>query len=261
MKFPLIALMVACSAAGMACDRNQDKRPDAETSLGEPREQRLGEADQVNTNLEPAQKNNDADEQAETKREATELVRKAAATLEKMKKDDALKKLLSGAKGVFIIPEYGHAAAGVGARGGEGILIARREGKGWSDPAFYDVGSISVGAQLGGEGGEVAMILMSDEATKSFRSNNSFSLDAGAGLSFVDYSALSQAAIGRDVGNVVFWSDTKGAFAGVSLGATDINWDEDENRAYYGEKINPEDAFMREGTAPQGKLQEELSDI
>lgn len=259
MKLPLVALLVAISATSMACDLNQNDRPDAETNRVEPLP--TGEVDRVNTNLQAAKQDNDLEEKEENKREATELVREASATLEKMKKDEGVKKLLSESKGLFIVPDYGRAALGVGAGGGEGILIARRDAQSWSDPAFYDVGGISVGAQLGGEGGEIAMILMSDEALKSFKNENSFSLSAGAGLTIVDYSALAQASLGKEVGNVVFWSDTKGAFAGVSLSATDISWNKEENLAYYGKTIKPEDALTRQGSAPKGELQENLGDI
>lgn len=259
MKLPLLTLLVASAATSMACDRSKEDRNDTRTTPEEPREQ--NQPDQVNTNLERAKKENDRDEIAENKREATELVRKATATLEKMKKDDGLKKLLSESRGVFIVPDYGRGAVAVGARGGEGVLVTRVAGQGWSGPGFYDVGGISVGAQLGAEGGEIAMILMSDEALKSFRSDSTFSLDAMADLTLVDYSALAQATLGKDVGSVVFWSDTKGAFAGVSLSATNINWDEEENSAYYGKKVMPQDALTSDASEPQKKLQKELADI
>jgi len=258
MKRPLLAILLA-SAASLACDRNQNDRPDAGADPYEPARQSA--ADQTNANMHEAEKRNEREERAEAKREASELVQKATVTLGKMKKDESLKKLLGDAKGVFLVPEFGRAAAGVGVRGGEGVLIARREGKGWSDPAFYNVGGISLGAQLGGEGGEIAMILMSDDALKPFKNKNSFSLDAGAGVTMVDYSSLAQASTGRDVGNVVFWSSTKGAFVGVNLGASDINWDEEENSAYYGATATPEEALSRAGSAPKGKLQEELTGI
>ncbi len=33
---------------------------------------------------------------------------------------------------------------------------------------------------------------------------------------------------------MIFWADTEGAYAGLSVGASDITSDEDANRAYYG---------------------------
>lgn len=177
-----------------------------------------------------------AEEESNAAEEARDTMKKAAATLKQMKQDEALKKLLKQSRGVFIVPEYGRAAAGVGARGGEGVLLAHQDGK-WSGPVFYDVGGISVGAQFGAEGGEIAMVLMSEQGLNSFKEDNTFSLNAGAELTFVDYSELSRAAAGRDVGDVVFWSGAEGAFAGVTLSASQISWDDEENPAYYGAQV------------------------
>lgn len=46
-------------------------------------------------------------------------------------------------------------------RGGEGALLVHND-KEWRDPAFYDVGGVSVCAQFGGDGGEIAMLLMTE---------------------------------------------------------------------------------------------------
>lgn len=95
-----------------------------------------------------------------------------------------------------------------------------------------------MGAQAGVAAGSVAMILMNDKAVNSFKKNdgNNFSLDANAGLTVVNYSADAQASAGK--GDVVLWSDTAGAFAGASVGISDIARDDDENRGYYNRQVN-----------------------
>jgi len=158
-----------------------------------------------------------------------EIVSEAVQALHKMRSDPETDVLMKGAKGIFIVPNYGRGAFLVGGQGGEGAMVAR-EGGHWSNPVFYKVGGISVGAQFGAEGGQIAMLLMTDRAVDRFKQNN-FSLNADAGLTIIDYSAKVQGALGK--GDVVFWSDTKGAYAGASLSATDITYDADANRAYY----------------------------
>ena len=158
------------------------------------------------------------------------LVSEATRTLEKIKSDPQVEALLQSAKGIFIVPNYGRGAFLVGGQGGEGVMVAREDGN-WSDPVFYHIAGISVGAQFGAEGGQIAMLLLTDRAVDSFKKQNNFSLNADAGLTIIDYSARAGDSMGK--GDVVFWSDTEGAYAGASLSATDIRYDNDANRAYY----------------------------
>lgn len=175
---------------------------------------------------------------AEELQDAQELANKARSTLQAMQMDSELWALAQEARGVFIIPDYGEAGAIVGGSGGEGVLFAETDGSA-SNPVFYDVGSVSVGAQLGAAGGEVAMLIMSDDALETFMDDDNFTLDAEAGLTIVDYSARAEASTGAE--DVILWSDTEGAFAGVTLAITDIRFDDEENRAYYMRDVTPEE--------------------
>lgn len=188
----------------------------------------------------------------------TELLKDAGNTLEQMKSDPQLKKLLTDAKGVFIVPEYGRGGAIVGARGGEGVLLGQQNGT-WSSPVFYDLGGVSVGAQFGAEGGEIAMLLMSDQALNSFKGDNTFSFNAEAELTLIDYAKLTGASLGKDAPDVVLWSDMEGAFAGAALAVTDVSWDDDENKAYYGKKATPEDILS--GKVSKPALEKELGNL
>jgi hypothetical protein len=62
---------------------------------------------------------------------------------------------------------------------------------------------------------------MSRSAVDAFKSGNTFSLNAGAGLSIVDYSANGQASRGK--GDFVMWSATAGAYVGATISVTDVN--------------------------------------
>lgn len=120
------------------------------------------------------------------------------------------------------------------------------------------VGAVSLAAQVGGTAGEIAMLLMTDDAVASFKDDNNFSLNADAGFTLVDYSARAQESVGKGE-DVVFWSDTEGAFAGVSLSVTDIAWDDEENSAYYDQAATAEAVLQGELTNPQsGTLKSQL---
>lgn len=172
--------------------------------------------------------------------DARELVLDAAETVREMATDQEIMTLVGLARGVLIIPQYGRVAAGVGAQGGEGVLMVQSNG-GWAGPAFYDVGGVSIGAQLGAEGGEIVMLLMNDEAVNEFATESNFSFSAGADLTIVEYSAQTRGTASD--ADIVLWSDTEGLFAGVDLSISNINWDDEENPAYYGGMVTPPDVL------------------
>ena len=172
----------------------------------------------------------------ETRNDAQKLVDNAVSVVRTMKKDPQLEKLMAKAKGIYIVPDFGRGALLVGGRGGAGVVLANHNGQ-WTDPAFYDFGAISFGAQAGASGGPIAFLLMSKNAVDAFKSGNKISLNAGAGLSIVTYSANAQASWGK--GDIIMWSNTKGAYAGATVSISDINWADGNNKTYYGRKVDP----------------------
>jgi lipid-binding SYLF domain-containing protein len=162
---------------------------------------------------------------------AIDDVNQAAGVIRKMHADPGAANLLAEAQGVFIVPKYGRAALGVGGRGGVGVLLVKQDGK-WSDPAFYNFGGVSAGVEAGVEGGSFVLVLNDQKAVDSFRRNNNWSLNAGAGLTIVEWSKKARASAGR--GDVTIWSDVKGLFGGAQIAVTDIKYDADQTAAYYG---------------------------
>ncbi len=231
----LLSIGLAIAAVGACESRDQATQEAAEPST----EQAAPTTDQA----APAPQT-DEDNAAE----ARQLESEAQNTLQDMRNDANMAQLLDKAAAVLIVPDFWKGAAVVGVHGGEGVLLARQDG-GWSSPSFYDIGGISVGAQAGGEGGQLAMVLLTDKALNNFKGTQQFSLDANSGLTIIDASGKSEASWGK--GDVLMWSDTEGAFAGASLGASDINFDEEETRAYYGRDVTPEEILSGQATAPQ----------
>lgn len=189
--------------------------------------------------------------QAEEAKGPREDLQEAIQVVQQMQSDAEVNKLLQQAKGIFVVPDYATAALIIGGSGGEGVLIPKTNNE-WGHPAFYDIGSASLGAQAGVAAGSIAMILMNDKALQSFNQQNNFSLDAKAGLSIVDWSARAQAQAGT--GDIVVWTDTEGLFGEVSIGVSDINWDDEENTAFYGEEVTAEQILS--GNIPSANKQE-----
>lgn len=164
-------------------------------------------------------------------RDAQDRVNDAVNVVEQMKQDPALAHLLRDARGVFIIPHFGKGGFIIGGQGGTGVVLAHRHDR-WSDPAFFDVGGASIGAQAGGEKGSVVMLLMTDRALDHFENtHNKWALGASAGLTVVRYSGNAHAQEGR--GDVIVWSDARGLYGGLTAGVTDITPSSKLDHAYY----------------------------
>jgi lipid-binding SYLF domain-containing protein len=164
---------------------------------------------------------------------AQRVVDESANTIQELQSNADFQKLMKQAKGVFIVPELVKGAAIVGGSGGTGALLVRNNGQ-WSDPAFLTIGSISIGPQVGGKAGPVAMFLMTDKAVANFTTHNNFSLNGKAALTIVNFSRTGEASLGK--GDVVVWSGTSGLFAGFNISGSDVVADAKDDQAYYNNK-------------------------
>ena len=161
---------------------------------------------------------------------AQKLVNHAATAIHNLRSNADFAKLLRKAKGVFLVPTLAKGALVVGGSGGTGVLLVRHDGQ-WSDPAFFTLGSISIGAQAGGKAGPVAMFLMTKKAVADFTQHNNFSINGNANLTIAKWAPNAQGSIGK--GDVVVWSGASGLFAGLDLSGSDIVADTKEDQAYY----------------------------
>jgi lipid-binding SYLF domain-containing protein len=185
--------------------------------------------------------------QAKQARTATQHVDKATDVVRRMETDPGMAKLLSQAKGVFIVPKYGRGAFVIGVNGGPGVLLVKHEGT-WSEPAFYTIGGLSAGAQAGLEVGSIALVLNNDKAVNNFMQNNKFALNANAGLTIVNWSKQAERDAGR--GDVVVWADAKGVFGGVAVAINDIRFDRRETAGYYQREVSAKDVIDGKVTNP-----------
>jgi lipid-binding SYLF domain-containing protein len=183
---------------------------------------------------------------------AVKHVSDAAAVVKRMAADPGMNKLLAQSKGLYIVPTYGRAALGLGASGGAGVLLVKRADGTWSDPAFFNIGGLSVGLQAGAEGGAIAMALRNDKAVDSFRKKNNFSLNADAGLTVVDWNKFAQGNIGK--GDVVVWAENKGLFGNVAtIAVNDIHFNQRATESYYGKAMTVQDVMDGKATNPQSE--------
>jgi len=146
---------------------------------------------------------------------------------------DALRNM-NNARGVIIVPELVQGGFIIGAAGGRGILAARPTPHQWSYPAFYGMGSGSIGLQVGGKVSEIVFIILTEKGLMAIL-DHKFKFGAEAGVTMVavgiGMEGASTAAAGTDI---VAYANSNGLFAGASLEGSYIDADNDWNALYYG---------------------------
>lgn len=163
------------------------------------------------------------------------VVGDAARVVNELKSNPDTRDTLSRAKAVLIVPDYSRAALVIGGAGGKAVLAVNNNGN-WSPPAFYKLGTVNLGLQAGIESGQIAFLIMSDKGLQQFRKENDFSLSADAGLSIVNWNKRAQVSAGKGP-DIIAWSNTKGLYGDLAVNVTDISWDKQANRAYYGKNV------------------------
>jgi lipid-binding SYLF domain-containing protein len=143
------------------------------------------------------------------------------------------RRAMRGARAVLIVPSLVKGGFIFGAEGGSGVLLARTRG-GWSNPAFYTLGSASFGLQAGLQKAEVIMIINSDRALRAIE-RSKFKLGAGAGITVVNLGAgVEGATSGNLQGDIIVWSQAEGVYGGVSLNGSVVAPDDKSNGRFYG---------------------------
>jgi SH3 domain-containing YSC84-like protein 1 len=193
---------------------------------------------------------------ADLKGQAARLIQQATAEVKKMTVDPKLKQLMAKAKGIYLVPEFGSGASGGGGRRGAGVVLLKNNGE-WSNPGFYDFGAISGGTDDKSSHGAVALLLMNDAAVNAFKAGRTMTMNADAGVAILSYSAQGEASWGT--GAIIMWSDTPGPAVGAAISVTDLEWAADNNAAYYGQKVQPDQVLTGAAKTPDAaELKEAL---
>lgn len=177
----------------------------------------------------------------------------AIDVVHRMEMDGRIRPMLARAQGVFIVPSYVRAAVGIGGEGGAGLLLLHDSEGRWTDPVFYNTGGVSLGLQVGAQGGMLAFILNNQKAVDAFLKKTSVSLNAKAGLTVVNWSRMAQGSAGA--GDVVAWSDTKGLFGdAATVELNGVRYSQNLNNAYYRRTLSASDIIAGKTSNPQANV-------
>jgi lipid-binding SYLF domain-containing protein len=186
-----------------------------------------------------------------TPEEAHTAVTEADTTLKHFLSDPDmtwLQQNFARAKGVMVCPDILQAGFIVGGSGGTCVVHVRdQSGAGWNGPAFYKIGTGSLGLQAGAQKSEMIALIMNDKARDSLLSS---SFKFGGDVS-VAAGPVGTGAGGQIQADMVSFVRSKGLYGGLNLEGSSITVDETSNTSYYGKAATPVDILVKKAaTSP-----------
>ena len=145
--------------------------------------------------------------------------------------------VLNDAKCVVVVPHLIKGGFIFGGKHGRGVASCRTA-TGWSAPAFVSVSGGSWGLQIGAEGVDLVMLVMNDKGLQHLLSSK-FQL-SGEGSAAAG-PVGRHASAGTDWkmnAELLTYSRSKGAFAGLTLEGAVIQHDSDSTTAIYGKDVD-----------------------
>ena len=147
-------------------------------------------------------------------------------------------RVLQSAKGVAILRVL-KGGFFVSGRIGEGVVIARLPGGGWSGPSAIGTGGAGFGFQVGGQVTEFVIILNTRAAVEAFARGGNVEVGGALSVAAGPVGRAAEAGI-LPVAAVYTYSRSQGLFAGASLEGTILLAQSGKNARYYGRPVTPE---------------------
>jgi lipid-binding SYLF domain-containing protein len=167
--------------------------------------------------------------------------------------------LLGKAHCIVLVPGLKKAALGFGGKFGRGFALCRNSnGQGWGPPAAIRIEGGSVGFQIGVSSSDVILLVMNERGMKRLTSSKfTIGADATAAAGPVGRNATAQTDA-LLTAEILSWSRSRGAFAGVSLDGATLRNDIDENKAMYGQEWDSKQ-ILTSGAKPPASADKLLS--
>jgi lipid-binding SYLF domain-containing protein len=160
--------------------------------------------------------------------------------------------ILANAKGIAICTVT-KGGIGIGAQGGEGIVMIRHFNPDgsivWRAPSAFNISGGSLGAQLGFSTIRYIIVLNTDAAIGQFVGVGKMKWDATAtGTAGEDTGVESETTRELEQHAVLVYRDSGGLFGGATFGGSSIEVKDEINQEAYGEHIHVRDIL--EGRVP-----------
>jgi SH3 domain-containing YSC84-like protein 1 len=145
--------------------------------------------------------------------------------------------MLERARGILICPRVFKAGFIFAGEGGACVLLARAGNGTWSYPAFYGMGSGSVGFQIGIQDSQFVMLIMTNRGLNAIL-DSQFKIGADASLAIATIGGGVQGSTTGALGaDIIAFSQSRGLYGGVSIEGSVLGARTDLNRDYYGQEF------------------------
>ena len=175
----------------------------------------------------------------EQKKDVSERLQMASDVLSQMSAapDKGIpQEVLDSAKCIAVVPHLVKGGFIFGAKHGRGVATCRTT-EGWSAPAFISVGGGSAGLQVGVEGVDLIMLIMNDKGIQQLLSSKfQISGEGSAAAGPVGRHASAGTDWKMDT-QMLTYSRSKGAFAGLTLEGAVVQQDSDSTISVYGRDV------------------------
>jgi len=153
--------------------------------------------------------------------------------------------LLNRASCLVVIPNMKRGGFIWGAKYGRGFAMCRqKDGTGWTAPAGVRVEGGSFGLQIGGSESDVVLLINGDKGMKHLLEDKftmGANASAAAGPVGREASAQTDAALHAEI---LSYSRSRGAFAGLALEGATLRPDKDADRELYGRDVTNREILM-----------------
>lgn len=138
--------------------------------------------------------------------------------------------VLENASGIAIIPDLTKAAFIAGGRHGKGVFLNQGQEE-WSLPVFASITGASLGMQFGISSTDLVLVFQNPNAIDRLKEGGSFTL--GADLAVAAGPLGGSANLSTLDADVLAYSRSEGAFAGISFSGGNMSLNRDDTIAYY----------------------------
>jgi lipid-binding SYLF domain-containing protein len=157
--------------------------------------------------------------------------------------------VLEHARCVAVVPHMIKGGFVFGAQNGRGVATCRTA-DGWSSPAFFAITGGSWGLQIGLEGVDLVMIIQNEKGMQQLLASKfQLGADASAAAGPVGRHASAETNWKLET-EILTYSRTKGAFAGLTLNGASVRRDDDSMKAIYGPHVTTRAVLLGKVAAP-----------
>ncbi len=171
--------------------------------------------------------------------------------------------MLQAAEGVAIFPNMIKGGFIFGVNYGKGVLCVRNPDRSWSPPVMVTMGGGSVGFQAGVQAADIVLVFATPRSLQGILNGQKVTLGADASIAAGPVGRSANA--GTDVGlgaEIYSYARSRGLFAGVSLGGSDLSVDHNADALLYGRfNVTPSDVFSLRGLAIRPEVQQLVEDL